>query len=310
MYKYIICFIIIILTYYYKINTSNKLEVELDVYASDDQYSSNGMIIIYLNGKKPYDIIFNNKLTRTYKNKFIFKNLNIGTYTINITDSNNEKVNSEAKIKHKYLNPNIYYWNYKCILNDDKTKYISKYHCETYKNKTRKIVDNHFCNVQNLNKPKIKCPNAPYQIIDSFDISKINYKAKAKIGIIKNNKVLWLTVDDNLLNINNEYKRKLYFDDKNYDGSDFIIEKISSNKYIIYNIKNGKNIIDNFIHNGILYANSNIDGEIQPINYFDIIKDNKYFNIVINNQYVNIDKNYNSIVNNNKSLFIFKRLKY
>ena len=310
MYKYIICFIIIILIYYYKINTSNKLEVELDVYASDDQYSSNGMIIIYLNGKKPYDIIFNNKLTRTYKNKFIFKNLNIGTYTINITDSNNEKVNSEAKIKYQYLNPNIYYWNYKCILNDDKTKYIPKYHCETYKNKTRKIVDNHFCNVQNLNKPEIKCPYAPYQIIDSFDISKINYKAKVKIGIIKNNKVLWLTVDDDLLNINNEYKRKLYFDDKNYDGSDFIIEKISSNKYIIYNIKNGKNIIDNFIHNGILYANTNIDGEIQPINYFDIIKDKKYFNIVINNQYVNIDKNYNSIVNNNKSSFIFKRLKY
>jgi len=299
--------ILVIITIIYfiwkKYHYFGNFNVSVNITPTKDQYSNNGQIYLQLNGNKPYEIKFNQQLYLANSNYYKIENIALGEYKLEITDKLGNVITKNIKIVPGKINKSPFFWDQKCSLNDNKTNYYVDYMCKSVKGNKYIEVDDQFCIRNNLNKPKPICPIAPYQIRKSIKIENVKSGNKIKIGLINNNEVEWLTIDNNIFQLNSLSRKLLYLDGVKNEGNIFSLNKISSKQYTLeeyftkpefhedesYSLKSRdfeKNVFDGYENEGRLFMTHHTDGEIQPLNIISIIPNGQFYFIKLNNMFI------------------------
>ena len=280
-----------------------KFDVVVNITPTEDQYSNDGQIDLQLNGNVPYEIKFNQQLYLANTNHYRLENVALGEYKLEITDKLGNVITKLIKMEPGKINKSPFFWDQKCLLNENKTKYYAEYVCKSVKGNKYIEVDDDFCIKNNLNKPKPSCPIAPYQIRKSIKIENVKAGNKIKIGLINKNKVEWLTLDDKVFQLSSLSRKLLYLDGVKSDGNVFSLNKISDNQYTLeeyftkpefyeeesYSLKSRdfeKNVFDGYESEGRLFMTHHQDGEIQPLNTILIIPNGQFYFIKLNGMFM------------------------
>jgi len=298
--------IIIIITIWKIIN---RLQIDININSPDTQFDNNGSVIIKISGGTyPFEILFGNKKTIIKNNLYKISNLSCGKYNFSICDSNNNEFSKEINIFPININKNPYFWQSYCILNEKKNKYIVSHYCYTVKNNDYIKTNHKYCEISKLKKPIKKCGTAPYQIIKSLKILDVKHRTICKIGAIdtNNNRIHWLTLDNDVFKLEDINRKLLYFDTIKTTGSKFALRRIKNDDYTITNYDNGMSVFDGYIHNNKAFMNYDADEEIQPMNVVSLIKNRDYYHMMINGMYINRNNNMVILDKEPKTLYIFK----